>query len=66
MADDTPKTLAQRFFRTCLFILGGILALWLALELLAQLWGWLLLAAGVAAFIWAVVWFIRWRRDRQW
>lgn len=47
-----------RFFRACLLILGGILALWLALELLAQFWGWIVLigvivlawCAGIAAY----------------
>lgn len=61
MPESTPPPITQRFFRACLLILGGILALWLALELLAQFWGWLLLiglvvlvlcAAGAAYRYW--------------
>lgn len=55
MADDTPRGAAERFFRLCLFLLGGIVALWLALELLAQFWGWLLLIAAVALVWWCAV-----------
>lgn len=65
MADNSPRSLPQRFFRACLLLLGGIVALWLALELLAQFWGWLLLAAGIALAIWTgVVSFQLWR-DRR-
>lgn len=55
MADETPTPTPQRFFRACLLILGGIIALWLALELLAQFWGWLLLLAAIALTLWCVV-----------
>lgn len=48
MTNDTPPSIVQRFFRGCLLVLGSIVALWLALELLAQFWGWLLLIAGIA------------------
>lgn len=48
MSDDSPTSIAARFFRACLLVLGGILALWLALELLGRFWGWLLLMGGVA------------------
>ena len=49
---DTPPPYSQRFFRACLFVLGGIVALWLALELLAQFWGWVLLIVGIALVLW--------------
>ncbi|APZ34256.1 hypothetical protein BOH66_08375 [Microbacterium aurum] len=64
--DERPETIMQRFFRGCLLALAGVIALWLALHLLAQFWGWLLLAAALAGLIWAAVWFIRWQRDRRW
>lgn len=64
--DERPETIMQRFFRGCLLALAGVIALWLALQLLAQFWGWLLLAAAVGALIWAAVWYIRWQRDRRW
>lgn len=55
MSGDTPPGIVQRFFRACLLILGGIVCLWLALELLAQVWGWLLLAAGIVLMLCAAV-----------
>ncbi len=55
MADNTPTSITARFFRACLLVLGGVLALWLALELLARFWGWLLLAAGIALVLCAAV-----------
>ena len=47
MADKepTPKNMAQRFFDLSLLLLGGIIALWGALQLLAQFWGWIVLIA---------------------
>lgn len=52
---DTPRPITSRFFRACLLILGGIVALWLALELLAQFWGWVLLAVGIVLMLWCAV-----------
>jgi NADH:ubiquinone oxidoreductase subunit 2 (subunit N) len=62
MADKepTPKNIAQRFFDLCLLLLGGIIALWVALQFLAQFWGWLVLVAA----IWALVAIMRARRNR--
>ncbi|WP_108249970.1 hypothetical protein [Planctomonas deserti] len=64
--DEKPETYMQKFFRACLLALAGVVALWLAVQLLAQFWGWLLLAAALGGLIWAAVWFIRWQRDRWW
>jgi FtsH-binding integral membrane protein len=64
--DEKPETYMQKFFRACLLALAGVVALWLAVQLLAQFWGWLLLAAALGGLIWAAVWFIRWQRDRRW
>ena len=55
MADDSPRSLPLRFFRGCLLLLGGIVALWFALELLAQFWGWILLTVGIALMLWCAV-----------
>lgn len=59
MSDAKPPTIVQRFFRACLLILGGIVALWVSLELLAQFWGWLLLIAGITLMLCAAVWAYR-------
>ncbi|GAA2021750.1 hypothetical protein GCM10009819_00320 [Agromyces tropicus] len=66
MADETPTPTPQRFFHACLLILGGIVALSLALELLAQFWGWLVLIAGIALVIWAAVVGVRHWREHRW
>lgn len=66
MADDKPKPLMTRFFHGCLLLLGGIIALWVALDLLSRFWGWLLLVAAVVGLIVALVWYLRWRRDQRW
>ncbi len=50
MSRDTPPPVTSRFFRACLLILGGVFALWLAIDLLAQFWGWVLLI-GVAVAV---------------
>ena len=52
---DVPPPLASRFFRACLLILGGVVALWLAVELLARFWGWVLLGAAVVLTAWCLV-----------
>lgn len=59
MADDTPPGIVQRFFRGCLLILGGVFALWLALELVAQFWGWILLISVLVLILCAAVWSYR-------
>lgn len=64
MSDDSLKTLAQRFFRTCLCILGGVLALWLAIQFAAQIWAWLLLGLAVVAAVGVAVWLLHRRYDR--
>lgn len=64
--DEKPETIMSKFFRACLLALAGVVALWLAVQLLAQFWGWLLLVAALGGLIWATIWFIRWQRDRRW
>lgn len=65
MADDSPRGAAERFFRTMLFILGGIVALWLALELLAQFYGWVLLIAAIVLVLWVAVMLYRYWWGRR-
>ncbi|MBN9630379.1 MAG: hypothetical protein J0I18_07205 [Actinobacteria bacterium] len=65
MTEDKRPPLSERLFRTCLLLLGSALLLYLLLILLAQIWGWLLLLAGLAALVAATIWLVRWRR-RQW
>lgn len=59
MSGDTPPTIMQRFFRACLLILGSIVCLWVALELLAQFWGWILLAAAIVLMLCVGLWAYR-------
>lgn len=65
MADDTPPSFVQRFFRACLLILGGIACLWLALELLAQFWGWILLISVIVLVLCAGVYAYRYWWGRR-
>ncbi|HWH25147.1 MAG TPA: hypothetical protein VNT53_00675 [Pseudolysinimonas sp.] len=45
-------------------VLGSAFALWLAVQLLAQIWGWLLLLLAVVLAGWALVRWLSARRDR--
>jgi uncharacterized membrane protein YdbT with pleckstrin-like domain len=55
MGEDSPRSMPSRFLRGCLLVLGGIVSLWLALELLSQFWGWILLVVGIALMLWCAV-----------
>ena len=55
MPDETPTPTPMRFLRACLLILGGVVALWLALEALAQFWGWVVLVLGIVLVWWCVL-----------
>jgi len=59
MAEETPPPIVTRFFRACVMILGAIVALWLALELLARIWGWLLVVAAIVFILCLAVWAYR-------
>jgi fatty acid desaturase len=61
---EDPKSVARRFFNFCLLLLGGIVLLYLALELLAHFWGWLVLLGVVVTAIWALMRIVSARRDR--
>lgn len=64
MSSNEPTTLAKRFVAFCLSVLAGIVLLYLAVQLLAQFWGWLLLIAGIVAAVWITVQVVRSRRNR--
>jgi hypothetical protein len=66
MADkgSSPTNLAQRFFDLSLLLLGGVIALWVALQFLAQFWGWLVLITVLVAAIWVLLAVLRARRNR--
>lgn len=62
--DKEPVTVAWRIIGFCFAVLLGVIMLTLALELLAAIWGWLLLVAGIVAFAWIVAVLYRRWRDR--
>lgn len=59
MPSEGPPPITSRFFRACLLILGGVVALWIALELLAQFWGWILLISAIVLVLCAAVYAYR-------
>lgn len=61
-----PAPLMTRFFHACLLALAAVVALYLALQILATIWIWLVLIASVIGLIAAAMWYVRWRRDRRW
>jgi len=62
--DKEKQTMSHRFLTACLLLLGGVIALWIAIELLARFWGWLLLAAGIILAGWIAFKLIHARRNR--
>jgi len=64
VASNEPTSIAKRFLGFCLSILAGVVLLYLAVQLLAQFWGWLLLIGLIGAVIYAGVVIVRWRRSR--
>lgn len=63
MAEQSPSPLPQRFFRACLLILGGVIALAVALDLLARVWGWIALIMLIILTAWATAVIYRWWRE---
>lgn len=64
MSSNEPSSMARRFLSLCLAVLVGVVLLYLAIWLLSQFWGWLVLLAAVAALSWLAVVVYRWRRNR--
>lgn len=61
---SSEKTVLQRLVSACAVIAFAAFLLWLAVWLLQQIWGWLLLILLVAAVVTAAVAVVRARRDR--
>ena len=63
--ETAMKNPVQSLFSACLMLLGSVIVLGLALELLAHIWPWLLGSALIALAIWvAVQWAIA--KNRKW
>jgi uncharacterized membrane protein len=62
--EEKKETMSQKFFSACLLILAGIVAVWLALELLAQIWMWIVLVGLIVLGCWIAYRVIRARQDR--
>jgi heme/copper-type cytochrome/quinol oxidase subunit 4 len=59
-----PSTMGQKLLGFCLAVLLSVILLYLAVELLARFWGWLVLVAAVVLVLWITIVIYRWRRDR--
>lgn len=64
MSPSSEKTVLQRLVIACAVIVFAAFLLWLAVWLIQQIWGWLLLALILVAVIATVVVVVRVRRDR--
>jgi uncharacterized membrane protein YdbT with pleckstrin-like domain len=63
--EKEPKlTMSQTFFRACVLILFGIVAIAIAIELLARFWSWLVIIAVVILGGYLGLAYLRSRRDR--
>ena len=58
------RSLAQRFLGACALLLLGALMIWIAVQLLSQVWGWVFLIAAVILAGYIAIRIIRWRTDR--
>lgn len=61
---EEKPTMSKRFFTACLLILAGIIALWIALELLARFWVWILVIGLLVLAGWVTYKVLQARRDR--
>ena len=62
---ESSRSLSQRFFGLCVLLLGGIVAIWLALELLARIWGWIALIVTVLLVVF-LAWKLYQHRSSRW
>ena len=62
--DKEPVTMAHRILGFCFAILLSVILLHLAVELLAAIWGWLLLVAAIITVVWIGLLIYRRWRDR--
>jgi uncharacterized membrane protein AbrB (regulator of aidB expression) len=62
---DQPAAMTRSFFHACLLILGGMIALSMAVDVLRCIWPWIITALVVAGIVYGVVWWIR-QRSGKW
>jgi hypothetical protein len=63
MSNDRPPSLT-RLWHATLLIFGIVVLLWWALQILAQVWSWLLLGAVIVGLVVALATWLRSRRSR--
>lgn len=59
-----PAAMSQRILGFCFAILLSVILLYLAIELLSAIWGWLLLVAAIITVAWIGLLIYRRWRDR--
>lgn len=59
--EKEKETMSQKFFNACLLILGGVIVLALAIQLLSQIWVWIVLGIVIIATGWIAfrIWMAR-------
>jgi hypothetical protein len=65
MSEEKAPTILQRLYRGALLVFGSVLLIWLAFQVLAQIWGWLLLVAIIGGLIALAVFWVR-RHHNRW
>lgn len=60
-----PKNPLALLFEMCVLLLGCVLALWFAIQLIEQIWVWLVVGGIVLLAIGVAVWWIRTGRTRR-
>ncbi|WP_282857228.1 LPXTG cell wall anchor domain-containing protein [Pseudoclavibacter helvolus] len=65
MPDNSgPRSLAEKFWTTCLYLFGGVILLTLAIEFVKNIWVYLLIGGLVVLLVAAGIWW--WRRRNGW
>lgn len=59
-----PRSLMTILWSVVWLVLLGTIALWLAAEVLSQIWGWLLLGGLITGGIGLMLLWLKWRQDR--
>lgn len=62
--NNAPRSLAEKFWTTCLYVFGGVILLTLAIEVVKNIWVYLLIGALVVLLVMAGIWW--WRRHNGW
>ncbi|MCS5735054.1 hypothetical protein [Herbiconiux daphne] len=61
---ESKPPLISRLWSIVWLVIFGVIAIWLLSQVLAAVWGWLLLAAGLIGAVVVTCFWIRSRRDR--